>query len=133
MTSHAPPAGLCAEAEDLWSDYLAERAEAREAPTARELTILRGAVRQLTTAERLEAELADLESVLVQGSRGNTRVTGLVAEVNKARAEVRLSMQSLKPASPPRRRLDLVPAPPAPATSLHERRSRRRVIPDVDD
>lgn len=92
----AAPSGLSSEAADLWNDWHAELDDDDLDADARETAILAEACRHLTIASRLEAALADLDSLVVPGSRGNQRVTPLVSEVDKVRRTVASLLTSIK-------------------------------------
>ncbi|WP_298807021.1 hypothetical protein [uncultured Pseudokineococcus sp.] len=105
MTLPDPPADISEEAADFWREHLREMDEHELEPDARELAILRGAVRHMTIAGRLEAAIAETENLLVPGSRNNQRVSPFVSELNKYRAEIRTALVAIKPPAPakPRR------------------------------
>ncbi len=92
----AAPSGLSDEAVTLWRRWHSELADDDLIPDGREAAILTEACRHLTIATRLEAALAELDSLVVPGSRGNQRVTPLVGEIDKVRRTVASLLGSIK-------------------------------------
>lgn len=91
-----PPAGLSDDAVALWAGFYEDLADDGLQPDAREVAVLAEACRHLTLASRLEARLADLDDVVVPGSRGNLRVTPLVGEIDKVRRTVSTLLRSIR-------------------------------------
>ena len=84
------PRKLSEKAQRLWRSTVVQYEL-----TVAELLVLESACREYTLIERLEKELGELESLTVEGYKGQPVVSGLVGELRQHRAEFIRQMKAL--------------------------------------